>query len=328
MDTKYILDMNMLQKGDIILSTQKHPISKSIKLATKSSISHAIIYVGNGSYIHADGDGVHANNIQRLLFNKKSYVKVLRVKNIDKKIIEEACIFSRNEIGKQYSIKDAINTINPLSKNSYTNRQFCSRLVAQAYSYADIALVKNSDYCSPQELEDSDLTELIPNCLREALESEIEFASTESPLEKQTKITNEIFKKSRKIIGKDLQTYEQLTQCIIDNPKYDAEITKIIENSGYLFLWQIETQDNPWRYNIDEFIKLPLSKDKLLNFARKELESAEDLKHNYLLMYNLFLEIFQNTQLQFSVIHIILYKKLLELTNLRIMICKDILDNF
>ena len=84
----YIIEINKLQAGDIFLTTQKHIVSKAIKAFTSSDYSHAMLHVGDGSYIHSDGNGVHSGNVQRLLFKDPVYVKVLRlVEDIDRRQI-------------------------------------------------------------------------------------------------------------------------------------------------------------------------------------------------------------------------------------------------
>ncbi|MBV5267079.1 MAG: hypothetical protein JZU67_00870 [Burkholderiaceae bacterium] len=113
----FILDINKLEPGDVFLTTQNHKISKAIRIATSSDYSHAILYVGDGGYIHSDGNGVHSGNIQRLLFENESQILVLRIKpDIDRGLIKNASIFARREIGKQYSVKDAINTKSIIKK--------------------------------------------------------------------------------------------------------------------------------------------------------------------------------------------------------------------
>ncbi len=50
------IDWGALQRADIIVSTTAHPISRVIRWATESCISHAMLYVGNGEVIEAIGD--------------------------------------------------------------------------------------------------------------------------------------------------------------------------------------------------------------------------------------------------------------------------------
>lgn len=201
-----------MKSGDIILTAQLAPVSKAVRLATGSKFSHAILYVGDGSYIHSDGQGVHSNNIQRLLIEKEGCAEVRRL--IDNGYVAKACMFARSEIGKAYSVKEAINTKNPLSKRKKINRQFCSRLVAQAYEYSGIKIVDNADYCSPKDLQQSQFIEVVPGCLKKATDQEIEFANSPSPIQKQTEITNLILSSARNLTGKDIQSFEELDQFI------------------------------------------------------------------------------------------------------------------
>lgn len=324
----YLIEIDKLQAGDIFLTTQKHIVSKAIKKFTSSDFSHAMLHVGDGSYIHSDGDGVHAGNVQRLLFDDMKYIQVLRLKeDIDRKIIDAACAFARNEVGKQYSVKDAINTKNPLSKKSETNRQFCSRLVAQSFESAGLKLVENSSYCAPQELDDSEFTVRISNCVRNATDAEIEFANTENPLDKQTNITNSIFTKARGITGKDIQTFDQLSDYLLENKQYDGQITNIIKESGYLLMWQHEVNANPWRYNQSLFMSLPVPRENLHEIATAELKSAINTKQRYVVMYEQYMMMWQSTQLQYAAIHIMLYQKLIELTALRISNSSYVIEN-
>jgi uncharacterized protein YycO len=324
----YLIEINKLQAGDIFLTTQKHIVSKAIKAFTTSDYSHAMLHVGDGSYIHSDGDGVHAGNVQRLLFDDEKYIQVLRLReDIDRKLINAACAFARNEVGKQYSVKDAINTKNPLSKKADTNRQFCSRLVAQSFESVGLNLVENSSYCTPQELDDSELTNQVSDCIRKATDAEIEFANSENPLEKQTNITNSIFTKVRDVTGQDIQTFEQLSNYLLENNEYDSKITNIIKDSGYLFMWQHEMNANPWRYSHELFMSLPVSKEKLNQIAAIELNSAINTKQRYALMYDQFMRIWHAKRLQYAVIHIMLYQKLIELTDLRVSIISHVIEN-
>jgi cell wall-associated NlpC family hydrolase len=56
----YILDVNVLQKGDIILIRDDSNESKRIREASKSEYHHAMIYRSEYSYIESDGTGVQA----------------------------------------------------------------------------------------------------------------------------------------------------------------------------------------------------------------------------------------------------------------------------
>lgn len=163
---KYVLDFNKLQHGDIILeSGNTKIISSTIKTVTGSHYSHAILYIGR-SVVHATSDGVYSKNPQRILVDNINDLKVLRCCDVNSNQLEKICDFARNQIGSLYSVAEA--TLSPVlgktEKKASAREQFCSRLVAQAYYYgANISLVKNPDYCSPADIERSQLLKVVDN---------------------------------------------------------------------------------------------------------------------------------------------------------------------
>lgn len=315
-DLMYILEISKLKKGDIVLTAEKKIISKSIRTFTKSDFSHAILYVGDHSYIHSDLDGVHAGNTQRLLFEEESYVTVLRC-NISEEKIEELCAYARTQIGKAYSIKEAIKTKSPFKKKKWENRQFCSRLVAQSYDYTNVSLVKNVNYCSPQELIDSVLTVEVVDCVRKATQEEIDFSKTSNPLEKQSSITNDIFKKARELTKQDMQSEEDILKFLLSNPQYDTQMTSILQQSGYLSLYEEEMLINKWRYDVNSFLSLSSEPDILLSIALTELNGFEQNLQRFSYMYSVYKTLYQNYPLKYIKAYIDLYSNLLEMLELQ-----------
>jgi uncharacterized protein YycO len=155
----YLLDRKLLKQGDIILTYSDEKPSKMIRKLTGSKYSHALLYVGEGSYIHSDLAGVHSGNTQRLIIGSPDSVKVVRVNNQPdiNKVIE----YARLQIGTSYSRLSAANAGVKIFSKLDTTRQFCSRLVAKSYEYAGIELVSNSEACLPQEIADSSLVNVI-----------------------------------------------------------------------------------------------------------------------------------------------------------------------
>jgi len=253
----YILDIEKLESGDIILTRSSSRESQLIRQLSQCDYSHAIIYVGVSSCIESDGLGVQSQNIQRMLFENESDVLVLRLKDDSfKHLLSGAIVFARQKIGTEYSTTEA--RLARLEKSiaaKETNRQFCTRFVAQAYLNAGIQIVPNPDYCSPNDIQGSELLVAVDNALRTASDAEIAFAQEESLLEKQREIHNFIFENARAISGQDIQTFEQLSKYVLENPDKDNEITNIIEKSGYLEMWQGDVERNPWHYDYKELIK-------------------------------------------------------------------------
>lgn len=269
----YLLKIDDLKKGDVVLTSQDSITSKLVRRSTGGDFSHAILYVGSGSYIHSDLNGVHSNNIQRLLFESEDEVVVLRGE-FSPEIINEICNFARRQVGKAYSVKDAVKTRVKVNRNANENRQFCSRLVAQSYASAGISLVEDPNYCTPHELSMSNLLLKVEEIVEVASSDKIAFAQSDNPLERQANITNLVLKKIREISGKDIQTIEQITILLIEDSSYDQKFSEVIKASGYLTMWQDEMRKNPWRYNGNMFLALPYSKDDLIKMADSELQHS------------------------------------------------------
>jgi uncharacterized protein YycO len=152
-----------LKVGDIILTTTTAALSKAVRAATHSDISHAMIYVQDHSVIDATAEGVQARNTQRLLFEDDSSIYALRLRDeLSADQARDICNFVRTRVGAQYSTKEAIRSALGGTRE-WTKKQFCSRLVAQAYDSVGIRLVDNPNFCSPANLKDSPLLVEVQN---------------------------------------------------------------------------------------------------------------------------------------------------------------------
>lgn len=69
----------LLKPGDIILTTSTEAVSKAIRIATRSDISHAMVCVEGHSVIDATAEGVQARNTQRLFYEDGCSIHVLRL---------------------------------------------------------------------------------------------------------------------------------------------------------------------------------------------------------------------------------------------------------
>lgn len=320
LDNKYIIDTAELKKGDIIFSTTFDYISKGIRKFTNSDFSHVMLYVDNNSIIHANGDGVHAYNTQRILFDDKSHCIVYRLKDsISDEELSQVITYLRSLIGRPYSIIEAM-----LSKiysgKLKSEKLFCSRLIAQAFSQVNINLVENSNYCSPENIKQSNYIEKVIIPLRKLTELEkIRILTTkDKPLE-QSRITNKLFVEINKLIPyDDIYDFEKLIKYLNLENKFDAEISQILRNSGYLIIWIDELIDNAVLYD-------PILFDNLVSNEEKEIfnkESGDTLKR-FTNMYQIYLNQFTIKQLQTYKDLLILYSILVRQEQLRLSsLCK------
>lgn len=315
----FIFDRHKLLSGDVLLTTRDAIKSKVIRKSTDCAFSHAIFYVGSSSYIHSDGSGVHSGNLQRLLLSKAEYGLVLRMVDRAGDSIQLACNFSRNEVGKTYSVAGAVKAkLNnlPISQ-SQRNRQFCSRLVCQAFEYAGIALAKDCLLCTPADILQSPLLQQVSDCIRPATLEEIEFADSKSMLDVQTKATNEILKKARELSETDVQTFEQVANLLLSNPEFDSQISEVVLASGYCDMWKIDVENNPWRYEGRIFASLPVDRSQLEEMADFEKSNAEEMMQRFQKLYHQYSSGFRQTGLQYFKIESALYAALVDIQKKR-----------
>ena len=254
----FILQRELLKSGDIILTKSDNNLSRFIQEKSNSEYSHARLYLGNTGYVDSDGHGVQANNVQRLVFNSASDVIVLRlIDSNNQSIVKKIELFARQKIGTSYSKTEAFTSIkeNPDISLANDNRQFCTRFVAQSYHAAGIDIVKDHNYPTPKDIQNSNLLEAVHGVVRQATPSEIELAQSESPLRTQIEIHNSIFKAAREISQQDIQTFEQLHQLIIDYPEFDHQLTEVLKKSGYLYMAENDFKINPWFYDSKTFLE-------------------------------------------------------------------------
>jgi hypothetical protein len=262
--------MSALVRGDIILTTTTAKVSKAIRFGTKSDISHAMICVQHGSVIDATGEGVHARNVQRLFFDDACALHVLRLKeNLTAAQGDQICQFVRQAIGSEYSTREAVRTIIGGS-DQWTRKQFCSRLVAQAYASAGIKLVNDPNYCAPADLANSSLLVAVPNATEPVRDAEAERWTAHRDLSGAMRgAINAVLESARKK-NKSIQTFEDVTPHLIEHPEDDAYFADLLQSSGYLTVWQLNTERNRWQYEDADLAELPF--DKCAEYCRGTLE--------------------------------------------------------
>lgn len=245
------LNNTSLKVGDIILTTATAAVSKLIRTATRSDISHAIVYVEDRSVIDATAEGVQARNTQRLFFEDECSVHVLRLRDgLSDAQLLVVRNFLRGKIGTQYSTKEAIQTALG-GAQQWSKKQFCSRLVAQAFASAGVRLVKDPNFCSPANLKDSPL-------LVEVLDATVIVTAKEAALWEGFEDTPQMMRDATNAIldgarakNKHIQTFDDLHRHLVEYPEDDDYLCQLLKTSGYLSVWQIEMDTNPWQYDLD-----------------------------------------------------------------------------
>ena len=114
----------LLQKGDIVLVGNLRTLFSKL---VKGPVTHTLLYVGHGKFIHAIVNGVGYISYQDVVTMYDTMI-VLRVPEVyrTRELTSRAIAFARSQVGKPY--------------NFFLNEEelsfFCSQLVNSAYTYA------------------------------------------------------------------------------------------------------------------------------------------------------------------------------------------------
>ena len=240
----------VLRPGDIVLTTTTAAVSKAIRVATGSDISQAMVCVQDHSIIDATGEGVHGRNTQRLFFEAECSIHVLRQRDgISDAQLAAVRTYMRGHIGTQYSTKEAILTMLGGARQ-WSNKQFCSRLVAQAFASTGIQLVRDPNFCSPADLKDSQLLTSVPDATVAVTAAEAAWwEGNEDVPQRMRDAINTVLGGAR-AKNPDIQTFDDLHLHLARHPEHDDDFCALLEISGYLSIWKIERDKNPWQYDL------------------------------------------------------------------------------
>ncbi|KDE90339.1 hypothetical protein D7Y57_00730 [Stenotrophomonas maltophilia] len=268
------IDSSKLRKGDILLTTSTHPKSKAIQAFTKSDISHAMLYVANGSVMDSTGEGVHARNLQRQIYDDNCAIYAYRAKaTIDPETMNQIVDYVRSETGAPYATLDAMRSPLKLDREG-SAAQFCSRLVARAYANAGFPLTDNADYTTPADLQRSERLESIPDVVLRVTKEEKAELEAGDTVKGMREVTSDLLKRVR-AISPTIRVLNDIPPFLLANPSFDAAIAEAYRASGFLDYWKVEVARHPYRYDPVEIVRLYHStaqKDELLEYCRTTLE--------------------------------------------------------
>jgi hypothetical protein len=270
----------ILKAGDIVLTTSTELVSKGIRFATRSDISHAMVCVEAYSVIDATSEGVHARNVQRFAFEDECAVYILRPKQpLDDKQLKAVCDFARQAVGTEYTRKEAVLT-RVGGRSDFSRKQFCSRLVAQAFESAGIQLVKDANYCSPEGLKNSPLLMTIEPSWLPLTEEEA------SAWEKNADATQTMRDVTNRVLGAvrardpSIQSLNDIDAYLIEHPEDDDLVLEAYLSSGYMEVWKEQPVKNPWLYDLDEMKKAPV--DQMIEYCETALVDEANRPNRYL----------------------------------------------
>lgn len=265
----------VLRVGDIILATSTELTSKTVRRATGSDISHAMIYVETCSVIDSTDEGVQARNTQRLFWPDHCAIYALRLKHsLTDEQTQRIITYVRSKVGTRYSKAEAVRSVLGGGR-SPSRKQFCSRLVAQAYAAAGISLVESPDYCTPEDLRRSDKLMEIEAAAQTVTDHHVELMKGD----KDTSVlmrdaTNRLLTGARK--RSDLiEDLNDIDQYLIHNPQDDSYFAHLLAESGYLTVWRAECEKNLWQYDLKGLNGAPIAEDSKRGYCEAVLDESD-----------------------------------------------------
>jgi Permuted papain-like amidase enzyme, YaeF/YiiX, C92 family len=155
-----------LRPGDIVLSSTNGIVSMGVRLITLAPVSHAALYLGDGTFVEAVGAGVRTRSTQEFM-DGESTIVAFRHPGMDTTHIGALNDFSRMHLGKKYNttgivlqapfsigrqycelplipglVRDfCIRGLAAIQLGAIKNdRFFCSQFVLEAYRHAKLPL--------------------------------------------------------------------------------------------------------------------------------------------------------------------------------------------
>lgn len=258
---KYVLDRDKLESCDIVLSRVSWDWdvfgdalkSHLIRMGSKD-YSHAMLYF-DGSILHAHLPMVFATNPQRVWAVQDDDCLSLRcpILTSNQKAGIEA--YAREHVGALYSTMEAVQT--PLRKKgkacSVSGKEFCSRLVAEAYASVGISLVDNSSFCAPGDfLKSKNLKQMGP-CTRIATDIDVNIIKSKDYVLLSQNRTYDLLENVRilaKQDGFEITTFKSVVEYVQQHPLRDAKVAQLFLQTHYFETWKEEADAHRYRYDL------------------------------------------------------------------------------
>lgn len=268
------IKIDSVEPGDILFTARSGKLSKAIRFTTRGVVSHAMICVQHGSFIDSTSSGVQARNLQRELFEDDEAAFHFRLKvRPDRTVIEQIVDYARSEIGARYSKREAARAVAAV-RRPRSKRQFCSRLVARVYKMAGIELVRDADYCSPEDLRTSALLTELPVEFEPVSADELAWtAGRPNPIQAMHDAQNAVLDAARSV-DPEVENFNDMYQLLERSPESDQVIAAALKDTGYLDLWKMEVEQHPWRYTHGLIYQLSASHDALCDYCIGTVQEA------------------------------------------------------
>lgn len=248
------LNIENLWLGDVILIGRTDAMSKAICEKTGSRYSHAML-MWNGALIHVS-DLVITTNPSRLLLDNDESICVLRLRSRywSRVVVFWVTEYARNLVGTLYD-KDYVNAMYRGDVLEYsTNRQTCSRFIAQCFAYVGINLVDDIIACTPENLRRSKFFKVVKKSTLPATDRDILYANTPDVTEIQNRAILSIIRRLYvKYPKADIMSLSQLENFVEKNPQESDTVLGEMKKTEYFNLYDYEERFCSYLYDVKKF---------------------------------------------------------------------------
>ena len=272
-EINYVFDIEQLVKGDILIINEYDEVFTK-RLASK--YTHIALYMGDAFIIESHGSGVCVSHLYSYGFKENDDGKVFRVNNLCPEDADRVIEFMSNSLGMEWNGKHAIDAMKN-NNDKYVNSTYCSKLVAQAYASINIPLVANPMICKPTDFLDLKNGHYLNNPLSHAEEymkknildfkKERDSASNIESLTDLYQSLNKVYYPKEQDL--QIQTFNQILECIFKYPEKDRQASVVIKNSNYFNVEKLK-RDCPWFWNDEEFLKEKNTTERRFYFTNNE----------------------------------------------------------
>lgn len=290
----FILNLNEIRDGDIILEAGYKPHSLLIKRLTKSDYSHAMIFFENSIFEATKSGTVFTRVPNRFFVTRESDLKVLRHNEpLSEERLKEMAFFARTQIATTYSVREAIKSSRKQKPKKRNEGQFCSRLVAESLNAGGVRATSSIYYCTPADLENSELFHVVKNAVIRATPAELKHASSGEMHPKHQKATVEWTKKAKKLLaqkGIKAQSINDITQAVVASQdlKLDKLVATAMIESGFASNYDDDRTANPYRYSVEIFTQKLIAGEvdineevrKEISIFRLQMENLKNIRIN------------------------------------------------
>jgi hypothetical protein len=327
---RYILNVGLLEPGDIILVGYNDKNSREIQQKTNSKYSHAMLY-WNSSILHASSIVITANP-SRFLFDEDENVCILRLKDEYRKPNRIKCItdYARNLVGTYYDFGALFAMRRGEEVTPNKNRQMCSKFVAQCYNHAGLDLVDNYEICTPEDIHNSNLLLPLSEPLLEATQEDIDFYESYDVTKVQYKAIKDFLDAlNKEFPEKDIVSLKQLELFIEKEPSNGDKVLDLLKATDYFNLWKLEKENNQYLYNTEEFKKRWKDEGKTIDQAFAVInESKIIIQEKESDIYAYEMKIGKIGELEYYKQMIKLREKIIETAKERIKVAEQVLADY